>query len=168
LVDKHCHNDIFAITVPFPIPNSRGGVMRLGRLSDRERLRAELQQAMEGVGRLDAGSRQQGIDARDLEAIGSHVFAALQALDRSGPAENAAMPDDPRARAAQLITAALMATQLVEEMVDALAVTSMRIEAVPVKVDLLELTARMDALNEAFHLVASGIVRTNAVLKRAP
>jgi hypothetical protein len=78
------------------------------------------------------------------------------------------MPDDPRARAAQLITAALMATQLVEEMVDALAVTSMRIEAVPVKADLLELTARMDALNEAFHLVASGIVRTNAVLKRAP
>ena len=142
--------------------------MRLSRLSDKERLRAELQQAMDGVRRLAAENKRQDREARDLEAVGSHVFAALQALDRRGSAENSTTPDDPRVRTAQLITAALMATQLVEEMVDALAITSMRIEAVPVKTDLLELTARMDALNNAFRIVASGIVRTNALIKQAP
>lgn len=142
--------------------------MGLGRLSDRERLRAELQQAMDRANRLAADRKLQGANMGDLEAVSSHVFAALQALDRHGPAQHASMPNEPSARSAQLITSALMATQLSEEMVGALATTSMRIEAVAVRADLLELTARMDALNQAFLLVASGIVRTNALVKQAP
>jgi hypothetical protein len=158
--------------LPFTVTAFRfegmGGEMRLHRLSEREKVRAELQHAMESVGRLANKNQQRGADARDLEAVRSHVFAALEALDRLGPAESTAMPDDPRARAAQLITAALMAEQLVGEMVNALASTSARIEAVPVKADLLELAGRMNALNEAFRLVASDIVRTNAWIKPAP
>ncbi len=142
--------------------------MRLSRSSDREKLRTDLQNAMEGVHQLASECKRQGRDARDLEAMGSHLFAALQALDRYGPADDATVPDDPRARAAQLITATLMAAQLVEEMVDELATTSMRIEAVPVRADLLALTAKMDALNNAFQFVASAIARTNSQLKRAP
>jgi hypothetical protein len=46
-------------------------------------------------------------------------------------------------------------------MAAALATTALRIEAVPVKADLLELTAKMDALDKAFELVASGIVRSH-------
>ena len=123
---------------------------------------------MNGVRRLSAETQQAERDARDLDAVGSHLFAALQTLDRCGPAQHAAMPDEPNARAAHVITAALMAAQLAEEMVDALAATAMRIEAVPVKADLLELTTRMDALNNAFQLVAEGVVRTNAIIKREP
>jgi hypothetical protein len=141
--------------------------MRLGRMSGRERLRVALQEAMDRASRLMA-EEQPGADRRDLEAIGSHVFAALQALDRHGRDQNALIADDPRERTAQLITAALMAKQLMEEMVGALATTSMRIEAVPVKADLLELMARMDALNQAFAVVAAAIVRTNAVITPAP
>lgn len=142
--------------------------MRFSRLSDRERLRAELRQALERIGRLAADGKQPGADARDLEAAGTHVFAALEALDRHGRTLDAALADDPGARSAQLITAALMAAQLVEEMVGALAAASTRIEAVPVKADLLELTARMDALNQAFQVVSAAIVRSAVALKPAP
>jgi hypothetical protein len=110
----------------------------------------------------------QGRDARDLEAVRSHIFAALQALARQDPAEMASLSDDPQDRAAQLITAALIARQLVEEMAAALATTALRIEAVPVKADLLELTAKMDALDKAFELVASGIVRSHVRVMPTP
>jgi predicted lysophospholipase L1 biosynthesis ABC-type transport system permease subunit len=131
-------------------------------------LRAELQRALDRIGRLAADNEQSGADARDLAAAGTHVFAAIEALDRHGRTHDDALASDPGALAAQLITAALMAAQLVEEMAGALASASARIEAVPVKADLLELTARMDTLNQAFQLVSAAIVRNHVALKPAP
>ncbi len=117
---------------------------------------------MEHAGRLSAEEQQQRRDVFELEAVSAHLHAALRILDRQEPAEIANVPDSPRARGAQSITATLLALGLVEEMAATLAATSVRIEAVPVKADLLELTVRMNALKQAFRIVVSWIARSNA------